>query len=379
MQTATYCKYSKLFFLLALSVLASGVNSCGQTQASSTETSSPANPSDAVMKVIRDYGRDHNPLLFPGNTDKPTEDGDVYEAGIRALLNKKDFAQLEKIAAKNRVEKGRVIGGFSKNNEFYEATGCPEACPSQLKDSDYQARLEILNQWLAAYPDSAAAQISLAEFYDSYAFFARGGGLANTVKDEQWNLYNQRLAEMLPHLLAAAKSKERDPHWYSGMIMLAQAEGWDKSRTRELVDQAIAFEPDYYHYYRLYANYLLPQWYGERGEVQKFAEEASSQLSEPNGSIVYFQVLSSLLCYCQQSMEDLHSASYPKLRQGYLGLTEFYGVNNLIANRGAFIATMARDKSVAHEAFSHINSPVLDIWSTERIFDDTREWATSPD
>jgi hypothetical protein len=39
----------------------------------------------------------------------------------------------------------------------------------------------MLNKWIAAYPKSAAARLSLAEFYISYGHFARSTGYANTV------------------------------------------------------------------------------------------------------------------------------------------------------------------------------------------------------
>jgi hypothetical protein len=65
---------------------------------------------DEVMKSIHDYGRDHAGLPAPESSAKPTEDSDAYGAHIEALLKQGDFAQLEKIAQQNRVEKGRLLG-----------------------------------------------------------------------------------------------------------------------------------------------------------------------------------------------------------------------------------------------------------------------------
>jgi hypothetical protein len=349
-------------------------NSCGVTHASEQ----PETAFDDVMKTIRDYGAGHAALLSPGTLEKPTEDSGLYQAHINTLLQQSNFAQLEKIAEQNRVEKGRLLGGYWKNHDFFDRTSSPTAISGALKDSDYQAHIELLNKWINAYPQSAAARISLAELYYSYGFFARGEGLANTVNDHQWELFNDRVALALQHLLVAAKLKERDPMWYAVMLMIAQAQGWDKEQTRELVDQAIAFEPDYYHYYRIYSQYLLPQWYGEPGDIQRFAEEVSARLPEPNSSIVYFQIVSSLSCYCRQAMEDLPHTSYPKLRQGYLSLTQMYGNDNIIANRFAFMATMAKDKSIARDAFAQINTPLMGIWYTQDIYDDSRQWAAAP-
>jgi hypothetical protein len=65
------------------------------------------------------------------------------------------------------------------------------------------------------------------------------------------------------------------------MQEIALAQGWDKQQARELFDQATAFAPYFYHFYREYANFLLPKWYGEEGEIQAFAEEVSSRLPDP--------------------------------------------------------------------------------------------------
>jgi hypothetical protein len=75
--------------------------------------------------------------------------------------------------------------------------------------------------------------------------------------------------------------------------------------------------------YREYARYVSPQWYGERGDILTFAEETSSRIPEPSGSMLYFQIVSSLACYCQPDFEDLHQISYPIAKQGYANITRF--------------------------------------------------------
>src|ERR1700693_5857735 len=108
------------------------------------------------------------------------------------------------------------------------------------------------------------------------------------------------------------------------MQIVAYAQGWNKQQTRELFDQATAFEPTYYHYYREYANYLLPKWYGEDGETQALAEEVSSHLPEPDSSMVYFEIASLRACQCDSDRDSLEGASWPKIKQGYAEMTRLY-------------------------------------------------------
>jgi len=333
---------------------------------------------DAVMQAVRDYGRGHTTLLYPSPSEKPTEDSQSYYSRINSLLVQRDFAQLEKIALQNRTEKGRLVGGYWENYEFFNITRTPVREGSELKESDYKVRFDLVNQWIAAFPQSAAARLTLANLYMSDAFFARGSGLAETVSDHQWVLFNERVAKTRQTLIAAASLKERDRQWYCAMLELAQAEGWDKADTRELFEQAVAFEPEYYHFHKLYSLYLLPQWYGEPGEIQRFAEEASARLPEPNSSILYFQIMSTYACYCKPQLQGLIDASYPKILRGYTSLTEQFGNSNLIANRFAVMAWAFNDKNSVREAFTHISAREPDAFLTQDTFDYVRQWPDAP-
>jgi hypothetical protein len=361
--------FLKIVCSLGLALIAS---SCGHTEASASPVEM-----DALMKTIHEYGLHHSGSVPSGSSTKPDETDDRYIPYINNLLAQEDFAQLEKIARQNRTGKGRLIGGYWKNHEFFLATGDLSSY-GQPEDSDYRRQIDRLKKWIAAYPESIAARISLANLYSYYASFARGPGSADSVSDSQWRLVHERNALAKELLIEAARLKERDPEWYSVMQQIAQDEGWDKTQARELLGQAVAFEPGYYHFYRNYAQYLLPQWYGEPGDIQAFAEEASGRLPEPDSSILYFQIVSSLACYCRQAMEDLPHASWPKIRQGYTNLNRLFGTTNLIANRFAFVAVTFKDKPAAHEAFAAIASMDLGIWYSKVVFDNSRDWASAP-
>ena len=347
------------------------------TSCAKSEASRPDDRPDAVMQAIRDYGRGHQSLLTQANPAKPDQADVSYSAHVRSLLFQEDFAQLEKIAKENRTEKGRLIGGLWKILGFYNGTGAPSA-EGAPPDSDWKNLLTELQKWQAAFPDSATVRLSLAYFYVNYSWKARGHGLGNTVEDDQWKLFKERNTRAKSILLEAATLKDKDPFWYQVMQLISRDEGWDKAAARELFDQAIAFEPGYYHYYIEQSHFLLPQWYGEPGEIQAFADEALRRVPEPDGSMLYFWTFSSEVCYCQQGMEALTQANYPKLRQGYLNISNFYGLSNLNANRFAFMAGVNRDKLSAHEAFASVVKMDEDIWQSQQTFDEFRAWANAP-
>ena len=327
---------------------------------------------EAVMKAVRDYGRGHQSAISPAPASLPEETDQQYAVRINSLFVQENFAELEKIEQRNRIEKGRVAGGIWKSFSFFGGIALPRG---EGSDSEYEFRISAAKKWIAAYPSSATARIALASTYSGYAGFARGSGLADSVSDAGWKLFYSRVAQAKQVLLEAAALKDKDAQWFDVMMQVSNAEGWDPAQERELFDQAVAFEPSYYHFYRRYANYLLPQWYGQPGDVESFANEIAAHRQEPESSIFYFEIVGTLSCYCEKGMEALSQTSWPRTKQGYANMQRLYGTSNLKANRFAFLAFVAHDKSAAREAFASITAPELGIWNSEEVFEGIRAWA----
>jgi hypothetical protein len=364
---------SKITCLFVLSGLALMASCWERAEAASTPEEKEMN---AVMMAIHDYGRGHKGVLASGAVTKPNEADEVYSARIGKLVAQEEFSQLEKIAQQDRAEKGRLLGAVWKLYAFYEGAATPVTGKTRT-NADYGLQISKMKKWVAAYPDSTTAHLALAYGYLHFASFARGTEYADKLSDSQWGDYKRCTAQAKKILLEASSLKEQDPSWYYGMLMVAHNEGWDKVRFRELFDQAVAFEPNFYHYYRAYANYIMPQWYGEPGELMEFAEEVSGKLPEPNSSMTYFQIMSSFACYCQEAMKELPKIDYPKYRQGYKNLTRLFGASNLNANRYGFAAAIFKDQEGAHEAFADISMMDSEIWYTQQIFDAASSWASA--
>jgi hypothetical protein len=195
----------KIGSFLALLGLVLIANSCGHTA-----TAAPPIPITLVSQAIHQYGSGQRVLPSTDKPTEPDETSELYRAHISNFLVQGDYAQLETIAERNRTEKGRLLGGFWKNYEFFTATGYLSSTAG-IKDTDFHDQMNMLNKWIAAYPQSAATHISLAELYVNYADFAPGSGYANSVSSSQWRLYNERTTLAERALIEAAGLKERDP------------------------------------------------------------------------------------------------------------------------------------------------------------------------
>lgn len=369
----------QLTVLLVLSVCLAGT-SCRRTQASAHIDSR------ALLQIVRDYNPSKQPTPAPATAPRPAQPKistenlqteQEYESPIKQDFSQGKFDQLEKAASEARKGKGRVIGGVWKLYDFYDAIG-KTFIRDRADESDWKIYFDSLKQWIAAKPESAAARLSLAHAYMSYAWEARGGGYANSVTDKGWDLFGDRVDLASATLAEAAHLKEKDPYWYELMQTVAIAQGWDKAQARELVEQASASEPGYYHYYREYANFLQPRWYGEEGEVEAFAEETSNRVGGPEGDFLYFEIASLLACQCDPDTNALQNMSWPKIKQGYAALEQLYGVSNLKRNRFASMAVKSGDKPAAREALADIGDNwEKSVWVSNAKFEYATTWAKS--
>jgi hypothetical protein len=143
----------------------------------------------------------------------------------------------------------------------------------------------------------------------------------------------------------------------------------------DLLKQAVAFEPEYYYYYRSLAYYLMPQWNGDDGDASKFAEESSNHVGGDAGDILYFQIGEKIVCACNKP-EYAH-LSWPRLQKGYGLLEKKYGVSVTNLNKLAVMATKSGDWAVADGAFQRIGDDWdKEAWITETYFKQMKDMAT---
>jgi hypothetical protein len=369
--------YRQLTFLLALSVCLAA-SACRRTQASAHLDSHPLlqiarnyNPGNHAIQTSRAASLAARPKSPAENLQTELE----YEGPIKQYFSQGNFDQLEKAASEAREGKGRVLGGVWKLFDFYDAIDTT-FIREHSDESDWKMNLDSLKQWVAAKPDSAAARISLAQAYVGYAWQARGGGYANTVSEEGWELYGERIALAAAALAEAARLKQKCPYWYEVMQNVALAQGWDKSQARELMEQAVASEPRFYHFYREYAYFLQPKWYGDQGDAEGFAEEVADRVGGQEGDFLYFEIASLVACQCDSEKTALQNMSWPRIKQGYAALEKLYGVSNMKRNRFASMAFKVDDKPAAQAAFIEMgNDWEKKVWLSSEKFENAKTWA----
>lgn len=292
-----------------------------------------------------------------------------YKKTISYLLRVGKFEQLDCLADSARSHKEMFSGGSWKLHTIYVALEDPPVHPTP---KDWKTYLGLLKQWVSAKPHSITADVVLAEADVNYAWDARGHGYANTVSENGWKLFEQRLAEGRKILEKASSLPDKCPEWYVAMQDVALAQGWTPGAKQDLLEQAVKFEPDYFYYYRNYAVSILPQWDGEQGELETFLQKTSDQIGGDAGDIVYFQVASLVVCCIDQPMKF----SWPRIQRGFDALERQYGPAPENWNKLARMAARYNDPVVANKMLAKIGDQWSEeIWRTPSYFESVKEWA----
>jgi hypothetical protein len=293
-----------------------------------------------------------------------------YEAKVAEILKQGRFKDLDCLADNARSSKERFAGGMWKIHAFYVGATELQGHPTE---PDWQSHLKQAQRWIAERKQSVTARVALAEIYIGYAWAARGSDTSDTVTDNGWELFNQRLA-LAKATLDEASTHGKCPEWFLAMQQVALGQGWDKTKATDLLRKATAFEPDYYYYYRVHAYYLLPKWNGEDGDAARFAAESADRLGGDAGDILYFQIGVGIVCACDEP--EFGHLSWPRLQAGYAQLEKKYGMAPSQLNPLALMATKSGDAATADEAFKKIGDNWdRATWMTEAYFNQNKKWA----
>jgi len=295
-----------------------------------------------------------------------------YKATVNEILVQEQFNQLDCLAEALRSSKVKFASGAWKLHILYEGLRAPLG---HTTEEDWKVHLQKLDHWVALKPQSITARVALASAYEAYAWDARGQGASDTVSESGWRLFGQRTDKAMQILEQASKLRKKCPEWYLTMLALALDQGWKREKAAELLNQAIAFEPDYYYYDCQYADFLSPKWYGEEGDSENFAAEIADRGGSA-GDILYFHIAA----YTIIRNRGVGSMRFfwPRVQKGYAELEKQYGVSLDAMNRLAYIATKEKDSAVASVLFQRISDHwEEDVWECKSCFDSYRTWASN--
>ncbi len=297
---------------------------------------------------------------------------EVLKGGVADLLQNEKFDELDCLADALRSNKTKFASGAWRLHSIYSGVDHPLR---HATEEDWKEDLAHLQHWTETKPLSITARIALARAYVSYAWAARGHGHSDTVSGSGWRLFEERADKAYQILNEAAKLKSKCPEWYVAMQQVEQAQGWDIPRSSALFEQAIAFEPTYYLYYRVHADQLLTKWEGQEGDTENFATAIADRIGGKEGDIVYFEIAIELVCSCGDNPEFDHM-SWPRVQRGFANLEKEYGPSLVNMNELALMAVNKQNYEVADTIFKRIGDNwEKEAWSEKQYFDGNKATA----
>jgi hypothetical protein len=277
------------------------------------------------------------------------QDRTLYGDHIREILLAGRYDELESIADSLRTAKARWPNGDWMLRHFYSESFDLEGAD----EATWQRMMGRLRDWAESHPTSITAPVALACGLTRYAWNARGSGYANTVTDEGWELFRQRLGEAYGVLDDASRLPERCPGWYQAMQIIARGVGWERPRYDALLREATSLHPDYPVYYVEAAYRLLPRWYGEPGEWERFAKSATDTLADS----LKYEMYARIVWYQSRNFDNVFKesrASWALTKRGFEEMTRRYPDCVELESARLVLATCAGDEAEAALAVARL-------------------------
>jgi hypothetical protein len=231
-------------------------------------------------------------------------------------------------------------------------------------------RIKVLEEWAAAKPDDPTPHIILAQLYMAWGWEARGSGFAYTVGEDGFRLFKERLGKALEHARAAEKLQPEDPELYTTLVDLGKGLGAERKHVDRWVETGRKIDPNYFPLYQATAEYLLPRWHGEVGDIEKFAEEMAEKIGGDDGLEAYFRIAMSMQLY-DRSLLLYGDYDFAKISAGAQVQRKRYPTSMLGADFAALITWMDGRQADAKALRPYVKQkkPDLRYWGSQQLFD----------
>lgn len=277
------------------------------------------------------------------------------------LLATHEYDQLDDLAAKYRSSKEFDANGHWKLDIIYNSLNLP----SQSSEAEWESRLNKLQDWIKAKPESITARVALADNLVSYAWKARGNGYAYTVKDEDWQTFFHRATEAANVLVPAQNLIDQSPRYRLVQMRIGLAEQVYRSQFDWVFKEAVKHEPDYERYYVARADFLLPRWNGDAGEWENDLEKSADQIGGEKGDMLYSRVIWDMNLYFTNVFRE-NDLSWPRVDRGFQAIEKHFPDSLAAQSEHAYLAVLAGDKQIAQTHFNRTEGHVdLSVWRSK--------------
>ncbi len=251
-----------------------------------------------------------------------------------------EFQRLRKEGAKNPVARKEL-------QHLYEIVAGPAYTHSQ----DYPEHALKLQVWKKEFPDSPTPLVAIAKAHLQHAWDARGSGYAGSVTEEGWTLFYSRLTEVRRQLEEAIAKGPLDSEVYRVAVDCAKGESIPPEKTWEYFHAGQKIGPLYDGLYLSMAQYLLPRWHGEPGDIARLANETLEKFPGPDGLDLYGHIAFITHRYEVQMTDPLFRGTFDRKRLAEAGrvMCERYPEYGALVAFAGICAFSAQDQRLARD------------------------------
>ena len=289
-----------------------------------------------------------------------------------------DFKAIEDLADSARAKKLRTSSGIWVSGLVYNGIEGISQFRKVKSDEGYDKLEAIARRWIKAYPKSPTATIAYAAILQNRAWLYRGGGgYASTVSEQQFAAFHKQIEKAKKYELAHRAAASADPNWAMYFLeTLTFEEGNRQEEFERTFAEAVRLFPDYYPVYFAAADYYLPKWHGDAGEVEHFARQVMTSRGGRIGKMLYARIY----WYASQNQFKggiflVSLARWNDMREGLETIVSDYP-DQWNINHYAKFACLVIDQETTRKAFDMMKGePISKAWSSTKQYEECRHFS----
>lgn len=239
-------------------------------------------------------------------------------------------------------------------------------------EKDWSKSLARVEELKKKFPNKPFVALAEVEYWEAYAWNARGGGYASSVTQEGWKLFHERLMRAEKVLIDTKPYSANLPVWYSAMVNIQSLLNRPEDQRDKVLMEGIKRYPTYYPIYFGMLEHLTPKWGGSWDTVDNMIVWSVEQTKATEGNSMYarlYWVASGGLPEGESLFKDTH-ASWPKMKRGFEDLMTHHPKSKWNLNNFAMFSCMAGDKKTFLTLRKRIGKDVIDAaWPTNTSLD----------
>lgn len=295
-----------------------------------------------------------------------------YGRRVRMLLHGERFDRLDAMADSLGRSGGYWPSGRPHRDSFIRGFAEVDDVKSPKA---WEEHLFRLRRWTEVRPESYAARCALAEGLIARGWAARGEDWASTVSQSEWQRFGNDLHEARQILRRMPAPAQDTYAWRVAMLQVLHGMSED-SLYRELAFSSLRRHPAEPRLYTNMAIHLMPRWYGEPGEWEAFANEATAALPDSISDEFYARIVTSQSIYAQNVFRESPGLSWPRTRRGLLAWRRRWPASTQPTSAAALLGWMAGDRDLSRASFESLRDTFdVEVWYWTKPYLEARKWA----